>query len=127
MLQLTGNHPEYIKLSIQLVEWNRNRQDREVRIFSLGITTENKRKRYTTRKQSVVALRESHEEKEEGAAVKDAERAIKKVDGKPQGGYCHKSQAMKKVIKGIRLDRKVKEDTEIPVLVRKRSFETLVN
>lgn len=28
---------------------------------------------------------------------------------------------------GIRLDRKVKEDTEISVLARKRSFETLVS
>jgi len=39
------NHSEYTKLSIQLAEWNRNRQNREVKILSLGKTAENQRKK----------------------------------------------------------------------------------
>lgn len=41
------------------------------------------------KQESVVALRESHGE---GAALKDAERAIKKVDREPRGGTATKAK-----------------------------------
>lgn len=119
LLQLTGNHPEYTKLSIQLIGWNKNRQDREVKMFSLRIRAENKRKRYTMSKHSLlVALRESHEEGRRNCC-KSCWKSNKEGWWKATRGYCHKSQARKKVIKAIRLGRKVKEDTEIPRVSQK--------
>jgi len=66
-------------------------------------------------------------EKGEGAALKDAEEAIKKVDAESHKGVLPQKSRKRSMIEGIRLDRKVKEDTEIPALARKRSFETLMN
>lgn len=76
------------------------------------------KKVYNEKTESVVALRESHEEGRR-SCCKRCWKSNKEGWWKATRGYCHKSQARKKVIKGIRLDRKVKEDTEIPHVSQK--------